>query len=484
MNPSKTMARREFLAASAAVPLMATASCAASKGYAMPNARPNVLFILVDQMRADMLGCMGNASARTPNLDALARDGALFTNAVSNCPVCTPSRAMLMTGKYPLSNRTIVNDLPMPTDQPFLAEVFRDAGYKTGHIGKWHLDGVPRTKFTPPGKRRAGFDTYWATYNCHHDYFHPRYYLDTDELVTAEGYEPVVQTDLAIDFMSRYAGGPFFLMLSWGPPHAPYELVPEEFRALYDPASMAYRANCLDVNQREYCDYYAQVAALDIEVGRLLGFLDERGLAENTIVVFTSDHGDMMYSHGRVKKQQPWEECVHIPLILRGPTGVKPGSRPDLLFGVADMAPTLIGMVGLDAPAEMEGWDLSDTLRGNGPEHESLPIFDYVPIDQAWAWNGREWRGVRTKTHTYARYQDAGWVLYDNVKDPYQRDNRIDTSDFADLRARLEGQLQEWLDRMKDAFLTGDEHLRALGQWDLYEERNASFPWSRNRKKT
>jgi len=418
---------------------------------------------------------------KTPHLDALAGGGVLFMNGIANCPVCTPSRAMLMTGKYPLANGTLVNDLPVPSNQRFLAEVFRDAGYQTGHIGKWHLDGIPREKFTPPGKRRGGFDTYWASYECHHDYFHPKYYLDTDDLVTAEGYEPVVQTDLAIEFMKRCGEAPFFLMLSWGPPHAPYHLVPDEYRAAYDPETMLYRKNCQGVKQRQYCDYHAQVTALDNQVGHLTAFLDENGLTDNTMVVFTSDHGDMMYSHGRVKKQQPWEESIHIPLIMRWPGGLPHHARRDILFGMADMAPTILTLAQLEPPAEMAGWDLSRAILGNGPEHGSLPIFDYIPVDQARDWGGREWRGVRTKTHTYARFMDGGWVLYDNAKDPYQLDNLIDRSEYEALQARLEAELQAWLERMDDKFLTAEDHLRALGQWELFCERNAHFPWSRKR---
>lgn len=447
----------------------------------MPS-RPNVLFVLCDQMQAAMMGCMGNGEVRTPHLDALAAEGVLFTNAVANCPVCTPSRAMLQTGKYPLSNRTIVNDLPMPTDQPFLAQVFHDGGYKTGHIGKWHLDGIPREKFTPPGPRRAGYDDFWATYNCHHDYFHPKYYLDTDELVEPEGYEPDIQTSLAIDFMQDCGDTPFFLMLSWGPPHAPYQLVPETYRRLYSPETMDYRDNVVDVDGRQYCDYYAQTTAIDAQLARLVAFLETAGLAKNTIVVFTSDHGDMMHSHGRMKKQQPWEESVHIPLIMRWPDGLPTGRTTDALAGMADLAPTLITMAGLEVPAEMEGMNVLPGALGDGPRHESLPIMDIVPADQALDWDGREWRGVRTPTHTYARYRDAGWVMYNNVADPLQQNNLIDQPEHADLQESLEADLQRWLDRLGDRFLTADDQLKALGQFELWEERQAHFPWAQRRQ--
>ncbi|MBN2311525.1 MAG: sulfatase [Candidatus Hydrogenedentes bacterium] len=449
----------------------------------MAASGPNVLFILVDQMREEAMGCSGNGVVRTPRLDALAGEGVRFTDAVANCPVCTPSRAMLMTGKYPLSNGTLVNDLPMPTEQPFVAEIARDAGYRTGYIGKWHLDGIPREKFTPPGKRRAGFDTYWAGYNCHHNYFEPKYYLDTDELVTAPGYEPVVQTDLAIDFMTRHRDEPFLLVLAWGPPHAPCHLVPESYRAAYRPDEIAYRANCRDTDTREYCDYYAQITALDDQVGRLVAFLDRAGLADNTLVVFTSDHGDMLWSHGRVKKQQPWEESVHIPLIMRWPDGLPRGGESNQLIGMADMGPTVLGLMGLEPAPEMEGVDMSSALVGGPPAHTSLPIFDYVPADQALQWGGREWRGVRTRTHTYARFMDAGWVLYDNVNDPYQFENLIDRDEYRPLQSELEAELQGWMKRLGDDFLPAEDHLRALGQYDLWVERNAHFPWSRNRKR-
>jgi arylsulfatase A-like enzyme len=448
------------------------------KDWPQPR-RPNVLFILTDQMRAEAMGCAGNPVVKTPHLDALAEQGVLFTNAIANCPVCTPSRAMLMTGRYPSSNRTLVNDLPMPTGQPFLAQAFRDAGYKTGYVGKWHLDGLPRDKFTPPGPRRAGFDTYWAAYECHHDYFDPKYYLDTDRLQRISGYEPAVQTDLAMSFMETHKKDPFFLVLAWGPPHDPYHLVPGHYRDLYNPETIPYRPNCRTVNGREYCDYYAQVTALDNQVGRLMAFLDENKLSDDTLVVFTSDHGDMLYSHGRVMKQQPWEESIGIPLIMRPPaprSGLPRAQRTNILLGMADIAPTIISLAGLTIPTEMEGLDLSGAMLGHGPEHRSLPILEYVPADQAWGWGGREWRGVRTKRYTYARFRQEGWVLYDNITDPYQLDNMIDKPEHRALQKQLEAELMEWLARLNDRFLTADEHLRQLGQYELWLDRCAHFP--------
>jgi arylsulfatase A-like enzyme len=439
------------------------------------NRIPNILLIFPDQMRRHAMGCSGNEQVKTPNLDKLASEGVHFTNCIANCPVCTPDRAVLLTGKYPLSNGAIVNDLPLPTEQRTIAEVLRDAGYRTGYVGKWHLDGIPRSKFTPAGPRRQGFDTYWAAYNCHHQYFGTKYTLDTPQLVRAKGYEPDIQTVLAIDFMRRYREEPFFLMLSWGPPHAPYRVVPQKYLDMYEPESLQLRPNCGDPNRNEIAGYYAHISALDENVGQLMQWVQALELAERTLVVFTSDHGDMLWSHGRLKKQQPWEECINVPLIIRYPHVLKP-RRTDTLVGLADLAPTLLSLAGVPTPEGMQGLDLSRAIRGEkGPRHHSVPIMDIVPVDQARAWGGREWRGIRTLRHTYARWRDRGWVLYDNLNDPYQQNNLILDPAHNKLRKDLEVKLQAWLDKLGDKFLLGEQHLEELGLLEAWKARERHF---------
>ena len=203
---------------------------------------PNLLFVFADQMRGMDMGCAGNFQVLTPNMDRMASEGTLFVNACANCPVCTPSRATMLTGRYPLSHRAVANDLPLPSSEVTIAEILRDVGYRTGYIGKWHLDGVPRDKFTAPGPRRHGFE-FWAAWNCAHDYFHGRLYADTPEPIELKGYEPVGQTEVAIEFLEENGDRPFCLFLSWGPPHAPYAQVPERYKALYDPSQVQLRPN-------------------------------------------------------------------------------------------------------------------------------------------------------------------------------------------------------------------------------------------------
>lgn len=446
---------------------------------------PNILFVFADQLRGMDLGCAGNAEVLTPNLDRLAAEGTRFDHAYANAPVCTPSRAMLLTGRYPLANRVIANDLPLPEAMPTVGETFKGQGYRTGYIGKWHLDGVPRDRWTPPGPRRHGFD-YWAAYNCSHQYFRrDKYYLDEPRPVEVEGYEPVVQTDLALEFIARRDDRPFCLFLSWGPPHDPYPQVPEQYKQLYDPRRVTLRPNArplppganrladnLDPRQT-LADYYAAITALDEQVGRLVAGLAAQGLAEDTILVFTSDHGDMLWSQGRMKKQQPWEESINIPLLVRWPGRVPAGRTSDALVSIVDLAPTLLGLAGIGPPAGMQGEDRSRLVRGEGASGaDSVFIMDIMTVDEGKRQGLPEWRGVRTRQYTYARLQDgAGWLLYDNQADPYQQVNLIAAPEHERTRTMLDAELDRWLDRAGDAFHEGKEHIRQLGLAELWNAR-------------
>lgn len=436
-----------------------------------PN-RPNVLLVFADQMRGMAMGCMGDPNVKTPNLDRLAAEGILFTNAVANCPVCTPARGSLLTGQYPLVHRAVCNDLPIATELPTLATVLKHEGYATGYVGKWHLDGVPRDKFTPPGRRRLGFD-YWRAWNCHHDYFHGKYYADTGEPIPLEGYEPAAQTDLAVEFMRKHRDNPFLLCLSWGPPHDPYDRVPEEYRRQYSPDDLILRPNAADADRRVLADYYAAVTALDDQIGRLVRALKELRLDENTLLVFTSDHGDMLGSHGRTHKEQPWEESLLIPLIMRWPARLGNGQVVDTLVGIVDLMPTLLGLAGIEAPKDLGGSDLSAPIRGElSQEPGSLFLQVIVPSNQARRNNTREWRGVRTKRYTYARHGDGEtWVLYDNKADPYQQHNLAADKGAVRLRRELECELQGWLQKTGDRFLPWKDHIRELDLTETWNER-------------
>ncbi|MBC7319284.1 sulfatase [bacterium] len=455
----------------------------------MPNNLPNILLIFADQMRGMDMGCAGNPDVITPNMDRLAEEGMYFLKAYANTPVCTPSRGSLLTGLYPLSHLAITNDLPIATNIPSVGKILKEAGYYVGYIGKWHLDGVPRDKFTPPGPRRLGFDDFWAVWNCSHDYFNAYYYRDTPEPIPLRRYEPIGQTDLAIEFIEESLKEkrlPFFLVLSWGPPHDPYWMVPEEYRSKYKPDEITLRPNVKlgtkkllgpkDANlspKETIANYYAAITALDEQLGRILEFLNDNDLTNETIVIFTSDHGDMLWSQGMMKKEQPFEESINIPFVIRWPKHIPSGEKNNILISIVDIAPSILGLLGIKIPEEIEGTDLSRVILGledKGPD--SVFLQEIVPVDEGYAQGIREWRGVRTSRYTYACWQTGeGWLLYDNETDPYQMENLIDNPKYRSVREEMERILQYWLKRTNDPFLKWDEHIRRLGLVELWNER-------------
>lgn len=437
--------------------------------------QPNILYIFADQMRASAMGCMHDEPVQTPNLDRLAAEGMLFTHAFANTPVCTPSRASLLTGKHALSARCIVNDLRLPEDEISIADVLRPHGYRCGYVGKWHLDGISRHMFTPPGRRRHGFADYWAAYNCNHNYFDPKWFEDdSPELRRKAGYDADIQTDQAIGFIERCRAEPWCLFLSWGPPHDPYRMAPKEYLDMYPADQIVLRPNMEGVDREAVAGYYAHVSALDYNVGRLMAALDRLGLTDDTIVVFSSDHGDMLWAHGRRNKQQPYEESIHIPLIIRWPGHLPAGKVSDVLIGVADHTPTLLGLAGAPVPTTMNGLDLSSRLTGQvGPTPGSVFINEYVSFDQSQIW--QPWRGVRTRRYTYARWLQGGVLLFDNEADPYQMHNLAHEPGHEAVLAELEAELQGWLARLGDRFMPGEAHIRELGQTEEWQIRQEHF---------
>ena len=279
------------------------------------ESQPNLVFVLADQWRAQDVGYAGNKQVITPHLDELARESVNFTTAVVTMPVCSPARASLMTGQYPLTHGVFYNDKPLPNEAFTLAEAYKAQGYATAYIGKWHLNGHPEgephqkyRKLPVPKDRRQGFD-YWKVMETTHDYNQSFYYDEDDRKHQWEGYDAEAQTEDAIRYIAEHKDNPFVLFLSWGPPHNPYQTAPEQFRALYaDEDAIDLRPNVPDElaaeARHEIAGYYAHIAALDTYIERLQSAIRDSGIESNTIFVFTSDHGDMLHSQGKVRKQK------------------------------------------------------------------------------------------------------------------------------------------------------------------------------------
>ena len=444
---------------------------------------PNVIFVLADQWRSDAVGYAGNKDVLTPNLDRLAKESLVFENTVTVMAVCAPWRASFLTGQYPLTNGVFYNDKPLPNEALTLAEIYKEKGYQTGYIGKWHLNGHGRGEHAfsardkpVPKDRRQGFD-YWKVREVTHDYNNSFYFDENDEKQTWEGYDAFPQTDSAISYIRKNKDNPFLIMLSWGPPHNPYHTAPEEYRKLYDPAKITLRQNVpeefQDSARQIIANYYAHITALDKAMGDLLKAVEEEGLSDNTIIVFTSEHGDMLFSKGVLRKQRPYDESIKVPMLIRYPEKL---SKPRNITGpinTPDLLPTLLGLSGIAVPKSVEGEDFSKPLiQGKDIPNDGALIMLPVPFHEWQFMNGgREFRGIRSDRYTYVKDLAGPWLLFDNQTDPFQQNNLVGSPQFKDLQGTMEKVLQSKLKKTNDKFLPADYYMT---KWNYLYDSNDS----------
>ena len=447
--------------------------------------KPNIVYVFADQHRNCSWPGGGDPQVKTPNLDVMARQGAVFTRCISNHPLCSPYRASLLTGRYQQAH-TVSGNVGgrggLPVTETTIADLLKKAGYATGYVGKWHLyPGALEGALVPPGPHRHGFDWWRVCYNYRKRY-DTRYHDDAGNEVALAEYAPKWQMDLVLEFIERNAAGPFCIYLSWHPPHPPYSEAPPQFAELYDPERIRLRPNVpegadLAKLRQEQVQYFGHVSAMDRQVGRLMEKLTQLGIADNTIVCYSSDHGDMLGSFGRWGKNVPWDESINVPFIIRWPGGIPAGRRLDTLFSTVDITPTLLGLAGEPVLPRMQGADLSAILKGkDAPGPESAFIMSGGEVDEpeegkpegtalkktqgkraagkGGAGRGN-WRGVRTARYTYVKSGGAGglvpWLLYDNQKDACQLHNLVDDPAAADARKELDAMLGACLKRVGEA---------------------------------
>jgi len=427
-------------------------------------ARPNLIYIFADELRYLSCGYAGDEHARTPNIDKLSVEGCNFRQAVSSTPLCSPYRGSLMTGKYQSSTGMVINELRLSPEHETFGQALTKAGYHTGYIGKWHMwanqtghHDLVKNGFIPPGSYRLGFDGLWEAYNFNHSYREwPYFQNDTTPHVLKE-YEPDAQTDVAIRFVKDAAknSSPFALFLSWGPPHSPWgwDNIDPKFAELYRYTSLPRPPNFSLVTD-SYGDrwqrlphdydrlvddwrrvYYAQTANLDWNLGRLMQALDEAGLTEDTILVFTSDHGEMFGAHGRQGKTIFYEEAARIPFLMRWPAAIPRKSVSETLLGTPDIMPTILSLMNIPIPSTVEGKDLSSHALGKGGSEPRVAHMQGLGATAAWT-DGSEWRALRDHEYTYAIYHsDRKELLFNHRRDAYQL---VDLSGDRAFRATLE----------------------------------------------
>ncbi|MBI9016082.1 MAG: sulfatase [Phycisphaerae bacterium] len=453
------------------------------KAQLKPAKKPNIIFIFADQWRAQACGYAGdpNLAGKTPHLDKLAGESVNLSNAVSTCPVCTPYRASLLTGQYPLSHGLFLNDAPLAQNALSIAEVYKAEGYDTAYVGKWHIDGHGRGSYIPK-ERRQGFE-YWKVLECTHDYNNSWYYADEDQTKRRwQGYDAIAQTHDIQEYLKANANNekPFIMFLSWGPPHAPYNTAPEKYKNLFDPKDIKLSPNVPEpmkaTAKKELAGYYAHIATLDECIGDINKTIAQSGIKDNTILVFTSDHGDMLGSHAQRKKQNPYEESIKVPFLVRYPAKLGQVSRViDMPIGTPDIMPTLLGLCDIAIPASVEGTDYSKVLSGKTTAPDNAALIECLSPFGQWnrASGGKEYRGIRTKRYTYVRDLTGPWLLFDNEKDPYQLKNLVNSPESAAIQTNLEKQLAQKLQERNDKFKDGAEYIK---KWD-YKVINGTIPY-------
>ena len=438
----------------------------------MPN---NIIFYFTDQQRWDTCGCFGQPLDITPNLDALAREGVKFDNAFSPQPVCGPCRALFQTGKYPTETGCFRNNIMLPAGVKTLGQYIEEAGYETAYIGKWHLasDGelekpptIDHTVTAVPRELRGGYTGFWRAadvleFTSHgYDGF---VFDEHDQRVDFKGYRADCINDMALEFLDGYTGEkPFFMTISKIEPHHQndrkhYEgpegskerfknfILPEDLKALGGNAA------------EEYPDYLGQCASLDENLGRLVAKLKEKGLYENTVILFASDHGSHFLTRNRDDhlngyddyKRSCHDACLHVPLVIAG--GPYRGGRAvEELVSTASLPKTILALAGVDVGDAMIGENLLDVVEKKA---DNRPNEIFAQISES-----RVGRCIRTARYTYSVYAPgvnggaaaasdryADDFLYDMEHDPHQLNNVVADPAYAQVKAELRKRLLDWI---------------------------------------
>jgi len=473
--------------------------------------QPNIIFILSDDHAYQAISAYGSKLMQTPNIDRIARGGALFRNALVGNSICGPSRATLLTGKYSHLNGYTLNEKKFDISQELFPRILQQHNYQTAWIGKWHLGSLPQ-----------GFD-YWNILPGQGQYYNPDFIKIGGDTSRSSGYVTNLITEFSIDWLQqRDTSKPFFMVVGekathreWLPDiqdlgaydnidfplpanfkddykgrvaaqnqdmtiantmrlkedlkvHADYEksgiynrFNPEQKKAFMDyyegKVSKEFDAKKLSGDallkwkyQRYLKDYLATARSLDRNIGRLLDYLDKSGLSKNTVVIYASDQGFYLGEHGWFDKRFIYEESLRTPFVIRYPGVVKPGTTiPQLMVNI-DWAPTILDMAGVPAPAEMQGTSFVPLLKGDTKNWRKAAYYHYYEFPQPH--HVYPHFGIRTEKYTLVRFYDQTntWELYDLQNDPQQMHNLYGQAAYKQATTDLKQQLRQLIREYKD----------------------------------
>ena len=438
--------------------------------------RPNIIFYFTDQQRADTCGCYGQKLDITPNLDKMAEEGVKFEYAFSPQPVCGPCRALFQTGKYPTDTGCFRNNIMLPSDIKTLANYIEEAGYETAYIGKWHLasDGelekpptIDHTITAIPKELRGGYTGFWRTADVleftSHGY--DGYVFDeNNNRIDFHGYRADCITDLALDFFEEKTDKPFFMTISHIEPHHQndhkhYE-GPIGSKEKYKEYELPVDLKALDGDYREeYPDYLGACASLDENLGKLINKLKEKGLYDNTVIIFAADHGSHFRTRNRDNhlngyddyKRSCHDACLRVPLVIAGGP-YKGGKVVEELVSTESLPKTILALAGVDVGDAMIGENLLDVVEKKNPER---PNEVFAQISES-----RIGRTIRTAEYTYSVYAPgvnggeaaaadvyADDFLYDLTVDPHQLNNLIGNREYKEVKLELRERLLNWIEK-------------------------------------
>ena len=480
--------------------------------------KPNILLIFTDQQTWNTLGVYGHPVVKTPNLDRVAARGAAFRNAFCAQPVCTPSRGSLMTGTYPHTHGSIDNNYILTEDIPTLAEILKPHGYNCGYIGKWHIGREVHPQ--------RGFDEFWRSTEAHYASLEDReqgWYSSYHHFLASNGFvpageekkpfafpsfsryeaarmperfsKPAYEAQQAEEFFLRHHEEPFLLTINFLEPHDPYF---GPFDDMYDPGQIELPANYDAIEDPLYPDhikrrihnfsetfyedvktkdqkalkgliarYLGNVSLVDKYVGKILESLNSFGLAENTIIVYTSDHGDMLGSHHLVEKRVMFEEALKVPFLIHHPGMDFSASMYDDLTSNVDVVPTLLDMAGVPKPAHIQGKSLLPVLEGSGAGQDAV-FAEWHPrkrkpnsptnnilID----YDAPATRTIRTAEWKLNVNIGDRWELYDIARDPTETRNLIDEPESVPVIEDLLSRVKDWQKRTNDSLPLPEKYL-------------------------
>ena len=425
--------------------------------------QPNILVLFADQMHGFAMGCMEHPDVKTPNLDFLASEGTLFRNAYSEAPICTPFRCCMFTGRYGSQTNVLVNQKRIPAGERTFADAFNDAGYRTSYVGKWHLGGTGNIAVAE--YLRGGF-TDFIGYEAYNDFIDGVLFFDENGVAApTEDHRTTETTDIAMERLAKLVDKKFAMVVSYQNPHYP-EQPSLKYEKMYEDLTPTRRPNCttnptfdpytaisagthtttdgrddyrydLDQYLRQY---YAMITQLDANLGRLFAELKKLGLWDNTVIIFTADHGDMQGSHGLKNKIVPWEESTRVPMIVRAPGGIKGQVSDYLISAGIDTFPSSLGFAGLPQEPTTEGNNIAPLVMGQR-QLPPRPVFSELG----------SWAMIRDGNYklTVSKSNWSPTHLFDLEDDPYELSDLVNNSSFNTIKSDLLASIIQWRDHVQ-----------------------------------